>query len=110
VDAAGAAPTHATGPRWRTRLRAARDQAIAPILARLGVIETRFDGVDRRLDALARRMDDIDSFVQMLEARVSTASERAAMHAESEARLRRRLDEIALSLGGEPERLLGPAD
>lgn len=98
---AGTDGSEPTASGLRSRLGLVRNQAIAPIMARLDAIDARLDRLTGRIDEQSRRIDGVDAFMQMMEARVSTASERVAMHVESETRIRRRLDAIAESLGSE---------
>lgn len=108
-------PDPATEPapsrrRVRSWLGGLRAYAIAPIVSRLDTLDARLDGLTRRMDDQARRMDGVEAFLQMVEARVATGSERLAMHAETDARLRRRLDSIASSLGGDAGAVLDPGE
>ena len=77
--------------RLRRLLGRARDKALLPVTARLGVLE---DSTAGRLDELTRRVASMEAVLQMLDGRAATVSERTVSVEESQIRLSRRLAEI----------------
>lgn len=77
--------------RLRRFLGRVRHAALAPVLARLDVLD---ETTAQRLDELSKRVHELETAVQIVEGRSATVTERSVTQQESLVRLARRVDEI----------------